>query len=107
MLDEETRQLVATTADEAARRAVQETLIKFGIDPSSPLLVQRDMAFLREVRSVFHDPETQRDLIHLRRWRRTMDGIQSKGLLTIIGLLATGITAATWLGIKELIHLSK
>ena len=70
---------------EIVAESVRQTLMQLGIASNDPIEMQRDMQ-------------------HLREWRRTMDTIKSKGLLTIIGMFCTGIMAAIWLGIKEFLH---
>lgn len=95
--------LIERIAAEAARKAVQDTLTKLGIDHADPLAAQRDFAALREVRQLVESPDYQADLMHLRTWRKSMENVRSKGLLTVVGLLVTGLAAAMWLGIKGLI----
>lgn len=77
-------------ASEAADEAVKRTLIGLGIDHEHPLEAQRDMAALREIRSIIEDPETQKDLQHLRNWRKAMDSVQSRGIIGALGLMALG-----------------
>ena len=61
------------------------------------------MATLREVSEVVQDAEFQRDLAHLRKWRMTMDSIQSKGFLTAVALGVAALATATWIGAKHLV----
>lgn len=89
-MDRETQALMTQIAEEAADRAVKQTLITLGIDWEDPIGAQKDMATLREVRVLVEDPETQKDLLHLRRWRKTMDNVESKGTLGAIGLICMG-----------------
>lgn len=65
--------------------AVGETLTRLGIQASDPI-------------------EMQRDFQHLRNWRKSVEGIQSKGVFTIVGIATTGAVAALWLGLKEFLH---
>lgn len=102
-MDQETKIIVKEVADEAAKGAVDEALTRLGVDHSDPIEVQKDMAFLREVRQLIEDPETQKDLMHLRKWRKTMDSVQNKGVMTIVGILCTGLVAALILGLKEML----
>jgi hypothetical protein len=103
MLDEQTRIVMEQVAAAAARAAVKDALTALGIDPNNPLEAQRDMAALRELRDTVTDEEYQRDMLHLRRWRKAMDGVQDKGTLTAVGIVTSGAIAALWLGIKTLI----
>jgi hypothetical protein len=64
--------------------SVKQTLIQLGISSDDPLEVQRDMQ-------------------HLREWRKSMESIKSKGLLTAVAIAVTGILAALWVGIKDII----
>ena len=95
--------LLEQIARSAAEAAVKDTLTKLGIDHSDPIAAQRDFQALREVRHLVTDQEYQADLMHLRNWRKTMEGVKSKGSLTFIGLIVTGVMAALWLGFKEMI----
>jgi len=65
--------------------AVDNSLTKMGIDTHDPI-------------------EMQRDFQHLRDWRIAVKSAQSKGFLTIIGLLTAGIVAALWLGFKAMVQ---
>lgn len=75
------------THDEAkalVREAVRETFLMLGVKVDDPL-------------------EVQKDFQHLREWRYTMQSIRSKGMLTLVGIALTGLLAAAWLGIKDLV----
>lgn len=100
----ETKALIKQVAQEAAEQAVSNALTRLGFDDASPIEVQKDMAALREMRGLIEDPEVQADLTHLRRWRRTMDAVQSRGVLTVITLLITGAAATFWLGFKNILR---
>lgn len=95
-----TELLIRQVADEAARRAVETTLITLGIDHANPLETQQDMAALRELRELVHDEEFRQDLAYVRSWRLAMCTIQSKGILTIVGLIVAGLCAAVWAGVR-------
>jgi hypothetical protein len=92
-LDLETQALVRQMADESAERAVKRTLTALGIDHNRPLEVQKDLAALRELRELVTDGEYQKDMVHLRTWRRTMDQVKSKGIMTAIGFFVIGFVA--------------
>ena len=89
-LDTETKAFMATLADEAAHRAVAETLLTLGIDTHDPLEAQRDMATLRELREMIDSEDFQADLLHLRRWRKTFDSIEKKGFMAALGFIFVG-----------------
>ena len=89
-MDRETLALMKQIADDAAERAVKHTLLTLGLDYDNPIEVQRNMATLQEMHNLANDPEMQKDLLHLREWRRRMDSIQSKGLVAAIGFVCLG-----------------
>lgn len=68
----------------ATREAVHETFTALGIDMKEPLEVQKDFHFIRET-------------------RKASDSIKEKGLLALLGILSSGLLAALWIGIKEMI----
>lgn len=103
-MDESTIAVIKETARAAAKEAVDATLITLGLDPREPVKIQRMMASLEEMTEMMDDREWQNDQLHLRKWRKAMDGVQSKGALSAIGMLIMGLGAAVWLGIKQLIH---
>lgn len=76
---------IVLTSDELkciVQETVRETLLTLGIDHDDPL-------------------EMQRDFQHVRSLRLATENIQKKGLLTLVGILATGLAAAAWLGFKS------
>lgn len=77
-------------AEETAIQAVNRTLTGLGIDIHNPLEAQKDMAVLREVRNLIDDEDFHKDMLHLRRWRVTMESVESKGVLAAIGLVCLG-----------------
>lgn len=68
--------------EDLVTRAVRQTLLQLGVDSSNPL-------------------EMQQDFQHLRAWRTAQKEIKSKGLLAIIGVLASGVLALLLLGFRE------
>lgn len=102
-MDDNTRALMEKIADDAARKAVEQTLLSLGINSQDPIEVQRDMSVLHEIRELHEDRNFQKDLEHIRKWRTTMDAIQSKGVLTIVGIISAGTLAAVWIGFKQFI----
>lgn len=89
-MDRETQALMEKMAEEAAQAAVKQTLLTLGIDPEDPLEAQKDMATLRELRGLVDDEEFQRDMLHLRQWRKTMDQVRSKGMIAALGMICLG-----------------
>lgn len=63
---------------------VNTTLIQLGIDHDDPL-------------------EMQRDFMHLREWRQSMERMKNKSMATAIGIVIAGFCAALWMGFKHLI----
>lgn len=102
-MDDQTKRIMKDVVSEAADEAVRKALVSLGVDPTNPLETQRDMAALRELREMASDEAFQRDMMHLRRWRKAMDGIQNKGILTVVSILFSGICAALWLGLQALL----
>lgn len=81
------QQLQNLTPEEAhalIREAVRETFLMLGVKVDDPI-------------------EVQKDFQHLREWRNTTESIKSKGLLTVMGILVSGMLAALWVGIKEFV----
>ncbi len=81
------QQLQNLTPEEARaliREAVRETFLMLGVKVDDPI-------------------EVQKDFQHLREWRNTTESIKSKGLLTVMGMLVSGMLAALWVGIKEFV----
>jgi len=62
-------------------RAVATTLMSFGIDDDDR----------KELRA---------DLQHLRRWRRSVEQVQSYTFKAVVTVIATGFIGAIWLGVK-------
>jgi len=65
--------------------AVNHTLVSLGFDIEEP-------------------KEMRKDMTHLRTWRETTESVKNKTTLAIVGILVSGILAAIWVGIKELVH---
>ncbi len=69
---------------EIVTETVRETLVELGIAHDAPLEMQKDFQLLRE-------------------WRLASQAIHRKGILTIFGILIAGITAAFWVGVKQML----
>lgn len=102
-MDNNTRALVQQVAEEVATRTVERTLISLGIDQSNPIEVQQDMASLREIRKVMDDPEFQQDLLTLREWRISLNNVKSRGMMTLVALVVSGLAAIAWMGFKTVV----
>jgi hypothetical protein len=87
-------------AEQAAKEAVRETLLSLGIDVSDPIAAQKDFMVLREVGKLVMDPEFRKDMEHLRTWRIAVKEVKSKGLLTLVGLIVTGLAGFVVVGAK-------
>ena len=100
MMDTETKALMREIAEESADKAVRRTLTALGIDHENPIEVQKDLASLRELRVLTADEDFQRDMLHLRRWRKTMDAVESRGILAATGMVIIGGVALILTGVK-------
>ena len=47
--------------------------------------------------------EMQKDFQHLRFWRKTVEDTRKKGVITAIGLMVTGVIAALWIGVQQIL----
>lgn len=65
----------------AAKKTVEDLLLKLGIDHDESI-------------------EMQKDFQHLRSWRQSSEQIRAKAVLTAIGILIAGLCGAVWLAIK-------
>lgn len=87
-------------AKDAATGTVTELLTRLGMDTSNPFEVQRDMIMLREMRLLTTDEEFQADLRHIREWRTSMAAMRKKSVLTIFGIIVTGLMGTLIAGFK-------
>jgi hypothetical protein len=81
------QQLQNLTPDEARaliREAVRETFLMLGVKVDDPI-------------------EVQKDFQHLREWRSTTDSIKSKGMIALVGVVVSGLAAAVWMGLREML----
>lgn len=78
----EVKALMREIAQDAARLAVEHTLIAHGIDPEKPF-------------------EFQKDMVHLREWRLRVERLQDKSLSTLVVIFIGIMAAAIGLGIKS------
>ena len=70
---------------EVVRETVAETLTALGLDQSDPTEVQRDLAWLRDV-------------------RKASAGARAKAGAALLGLLVTAVAGACWLGLRALLR---
>lgn len=70
------------------KATVTETLLQLGMDTSNPI-------------------EMQKDFVHLRNWRGTMDSLQRRSMLTIATIIVTGLLGMIAWSFKDLFHLTK
>jgi len=47
--------------------------------------------------------EVHRDLMQLREWRKSMDEIKSRGFSALMLIVISGMLAALWIGIKQMV----
>lgn len=87
-------------AEAAAKAAVEETLVKLGIDVSNPIKAQQDFMVLREVGKLVMDSEFRKDMERLRTWRMALNDVKSKGIVTLVGILVTGSVALIVAGFR-------
>jgi hypothetical protein len=77
----EQQRLHRDEVDAIALKAVATTLMSFGLDDDDR----------KELRA---------DLQHLRRWRRSVEQVQSYTFKAVITVIVTGVLGAIWLGLK-------
>ncbi len=82
MTDDQIAALVHKTAEETARRVVEQTFLSLGIDSSAPFEVQADMQ-------------------HLRAWRNSVATVKRQGLLSAVGIIVLGILGMVWTAISN------
>jgi len=80
----EQQQLKNDDVDAIVLRAVATTLISFGIEEED----RRDL---------------RADLQHLRRWRKSVEQVQSYTFKAVVTVVVTGVVGAVWLGMKVLL----
>lgn len=69
------------------RTAIGETLLAIGVDMS-------------DSHSVI---EMQKDFQHLRFFRKAVEDTRKKGVMTAIGILISGVIAALWIGVQQIL----
>lgn len=74
------REVVRTITEEV----VHQTFTTLGIDTSDPYAFQRDVQYLRD-------------------FRLATEKMKSKGMLVMVGIVATAVCTTVWLGLKHLV----
>lgn len=69
------------------RDTVRETLFSLGLDAADNKAVE----------------EVRKDMAHLRKWRKSVDQVQSTTFMVALGIVVTGVMGAIWLGIKAML----
>lgn len=96
---EDLEALVELTVHRTVPIAVAETLLRFGLDASSPIETQKDFAFLREHRVTVEGDDYKSDMAHLRSWRNLWDTVKSNGVvITVSAVIASGLA---YLGLRQ------
>jgi hypothetical protein len=91
---------VKAIAEATGRAIVRETLLAIGIDVDDPIAAQQDFAVMRTVGKLAMDPEFRKDIEHARKWRKALEQIETKGLLTAVGLVVAGALGLVWAALK-------
>lgn len=100
-MDSETKAYMREVAEESANKAVEAMLTRLGIDITKPIEIQKDFAALREMRLYIESPEYQADQLYVRKWRKTMEAVQGKGVMTAVGMLVVFIIGSIMVGAKQ------
>ena len=77
-------QLTREQLGDIVESAVDQALLKLGVDTKDAIAVQQDMAYLRDLRTA-------------------SDALKKKALLTLAGILVAGICTALWIGFKDML----
>lgn len=96
-----TRDEIEQIAEQSADLAVKATLLSIGIDVANPISAQRDFSVLRQITTLAMDSEFRKDLEHTRKWRKAVESAQTKGMMTLIGALVTGIIGILVVGLQQ------
>src|SRR5690348_13183738 len=88
---------VKEIAETAAREAVKETLLTIGLDVSDPLRAQEGFVV---VRRILLDEGFVKDMAHLRKWRLSVEQVETKGIIAAVGVAVSGIAVLIWIGFK-------
>ena len=103
-MDPETKLILKQVAEETAEQVVAKMLTTLGMEASDPLAMQKEMAALREWRTIANDQEFLRDLAHLRKWRMSMDSVKTVSIKTAVGFFVTALLGAIGLGLTTYLN---
>lgn len=84
-MSEQVSEMTRDELKDLAKETAHEVLRGLGVDVDEPLEFQKDMA-------------------HVRDWRKSSEAVKRSGLLAAVGVLVTGTLGALWLGIKSSLH---
>lgn len=79
--------LTRDEVEEIVKSTVAQTLFNLGLDSSAPDSIV----------------ELRKDMAHLRKWRQSVDQVQSTTFMVALGIVITGIMGALWLGFKMML----
>ena len=91
---------VKAIAEATGRAIVRETLLAIGIDVDNPIEAQEDFAVMRAVGKLAMDPEFRKDIEHARKWRKALEQVETRGLLTAVAVIVAGAVGLIWAAVK-------
>lgn len=81
-------------------QTVASTLQRLGIDSENVLEAQQLNAQLRQMVTEYNHPESERDRQYARDLRVSSENVKGMAMKAVIGIFASGVLGAIWLGIK-------
>lgn len=73
---------IKRVASEAAKAAVEEMFVRFGLPTDKPTDIQKDFQ-------------------HLRSWREASETVKKQGLVTAVGIITLAILGLIWTAISK------
>ena len=98
--DPSTVVLLEQLAHRAAHEAVRSTLIGLGINHDNPLEAQRNMAALSDMRNLLEETDFQDDLRCIRKVRRAIETVESKGFVAMVTMICVSGIAIVGLALR-------
>lgn len=91
------------------RSIVKETLAEQNRQPPDDSVVMKTIATILTSFGIDEDDrkELRADFQHLRKWRKSVEQAQSLTFKTVVGVIASGLLAALWMGAKAMIGVGK